>query len=75
MSDPTALFTLASAGTLAVAIAAAAALRGWQGWLDIKRLEIDGGRPRARSSAPPRIEIADLKDRVRRLEAIANGEG
>lgn len=73
MSDPTALFTLASAGTLGIAIAAAAALRGWQGWLDIKRLQIDGSRPAAPRGAPPRIEIADLRDRVRRLEAIANG--
>ena len=55
-------------------IAIVAALKGWQGWLDIKRLEIargvgDGIMP----SGGGRIEIADLKERVRKLEAIAAG--
>jgi len=55
-------------------IAIVAALKGWQGWLEIKRLEIargigDGIMP----SGGGRIEIADLKERVRKLEAIAAG--
>ena len=55
-------------------IAIVAALKGWQGWLEIKRMEIargvgDGVMP----SGGGRIEIADLKERVRKLEAIAAG--
>ena len=49
-------------------------LKGWRGWLELKRLEIDrghGAAPVARAGG--RIEIADLKERVRNLEAIAAG--
>lgn len=70
MTEPTTLVIFAAAGTLAVLAAAAALLRAWQGWLDLRRLEISRySTPRA----PRRIEIADLRDRVRRLEAIADG--
>jgi len=51
-----------------------AALKGWQGWLELKRLELTQGCTQV---APPstggRIEIADLRERVRKLEAIAAG--
>ena len=51
-----------------------AALKGWQGWLELKRFEIT--HDTADHKLPPasgRIEIADLKERVRKLEAIAAG--
>lgn len=70
MTHPT-LLVFAFAATLALALISAAALRGWQGWLELRRLELDGGR-----SAPARArkpELIELRDRVRRLEAIANG--
>ena len=59
---------------LAIGLAAVAGLRGWQAWLDYKRLELaaqtgDHGLP----PATGRIELADLKERVRKLEAIAAG--
>ncbi len=72
MSDPATLFVLAAAATTAVAIAVAAALKGWRDWLDLKRQQLANARgPRA--PVPQRIELADLRERVRRLEAIANG--
>ena len=53
------------------------ALKGWQGWLDYKRLELASHHGAGSDySVPPaggRIELADLKDRVRKLEAIAAG--
>jgi hypothetical protein len=53
----------------------AAALRGWHGWLELKRLELTGGgarTPDARTgSMAERIELADLKERIRKLESIA----
>jgi hypothetical protein len=55
-------------------VTAAALLRGWRGWLDLKRAEID--LRHAGATPPPagaRIEIADLKERIRKLEAIAAG--
>jgi len=53
-----------------------AGLKGWQGWLELKRLELTQG---CGQIAPPatstgnRIELADLRERVRKLEAIAAG--
>lgn len=72
MSDPMAIVTLASSGVVATGIAAFAGLRGWQGWLDLKRLELAGNRQEPRSPAMERIEMADLKERIRKLEAIAS---
>ena len=60
-------------------------LRGWQGWLALKERELERVTVSLRNSpleiedrnidgsGMARIEIADLKERIRRLEAIANG--
>jgi Tfp pilus assembly PilM family ATPase len=64
---------LAGFGLAALGIAVFAALRGWQGWLDLKRMELAGqSRQEGRGPAMERIEVADLKERVRKLEAIAS---
>lgn len=74
MADPTVLIALASAGVAGLGVASAAALRGWNGWLELKRLETTSAGDPSRSSAPhSRVEVSDLKERVRRLEAIASG--
>jgi hypothetical protein len=75
MIDPAALLALVTAALLALGMAAGAALKGWRGWLELRRLEIAGGRRMepAAPSAAGRIELADLKERVRKLEAIASG--
>lgn len=68
--------TILLAGGLAgFLIAVAAMLKGWRGWLELKRAELESRDGRAAASPSPkaRIELADLKERVRRLEAIANG--
>ncbi len=57
-----------------IGLASWAALRGWQGWLELKRFELS--HDAADKGLPPatgRIEIADLRERVRKLEAIAAG--
>ena len=56
MTDPLSIALVGVSMILALMIAALATLRGWQGWLDFKRLE-----------------LADLRERVRKLEAIAAG--
>jgi hypothetical protein len=68
MNDPTALVAFSVSGLLAVGLASAVGLRGWSEWLELRRLELGGRRGR-----PARVEIADLRARVRRLEAIADG--
>ena len=59
---------------LTMGLASVIGLKGWQAWLVYKRLELasqtgDHGLP----PASGRIELADLKERVRKLEAIASG--
>jgi hypothetical protein len=66
------LLTLASSGLAAIGIAAFTGLKGWQGWLDLKRLELAGHSREPRSPTMERIEMADLKERIRKLEAIAS---
>lgn len=75
---------IATCGLIAVIVLAAVTLQGWQGWLALKRqeLEMTTGNHRARTVEPEaqvsrevsaRIELADLRERVRKLEAIASG--
>jgi len=67
---------IAATALLAVAIIALSTLRGWQGWLTLKTRELDLRRPEIEGGAPTgmaRIEMADLKERIRKLEAIAAG--
>ena len=74
MTDPEALLTLATISLLGLVIVSAAGLRAWQGWLELKRFEIT--HDTADHKLPPasgRIELADLRERVRKLEAIAAG--
>lgn len=69
MNDPALLVALSASGLLAVVLTSAAGLRGWSEWLELRRLELGGGR----GGKAPRMEIADLRARIRRLEAIADG--
>ncbi|MCW1402572.1 hypothetical protein OKA06_09610 [Novosphingobium sp. MW5] len=71
----TALLT-AAASLAGLAIVSAAGLRGWNGWLQLKLRELEQNRPDPEAGAPSgmaRIEMADLKERIRKLEAIAAG--
>ncbi len=74
--DPTLIMTGGS--LIGLVVIAASLLRAWQGWLDLKRQELDRTtvRPAAEDGAglgTARIELADLKERIRKLEAIASG--
>lgn len=74
MTDPYFYFGMAVAALAGIAILAFSALRGWNGWLDLKRAELGRrGDDAAPPSAAARIEVADLKERIRKLEAIAAG--
>lgn len=72
MSESMTMITMASFGLVALGIFVLAALKGWQGWLEVKRLELAGHRHQEpRSQAMDMIEMADLKERIRKLESIA----
>jgi hypothetical protein len=69
------LIVAVMAGLAAFLLTVAAMLRAWNGWLELKRSQMASGDGSLRALPNPaqRIEVADLKERVRRLEAIANG--
>jgi hypothetical protein len=71
MTDPASLAALTGSGLLAVGLASAALLKAWHGWLDLRRAEFD--RRGGRKDPGRRPDLADLRARVRRLEAIASG--
>lgn len=68
---------VSAAGLIGLMIATLAALKGWRGWLELKRMELQQAAALSSDVPPPstgsRIEVADLKERVRKLEAIAAG--
>jgi len=53
-----------------------AASRAWRGWLELKRLELEardaGPRP-SEGDVALRIELAAVRERLKRLERIADG--
>lgn len=77
MFEPTT--TLAVAGLIGLGIVALTVLTLWQGWLRLKLTELERhpDPPRRIDSEHPlgitRIELADVKERLRKLEAIAAG--
>ena len=73
MQDMAFTLTIIMSSLLGLLIVAGAALRGWDGWLALKRAEL--GRPVEGVAAmgSTRIEMADPKERIRKLEAIAAG--
>jgi hypothetical protein len=76
MIEQTSILIQAETVIAVTAIICLAALKAWRGWLDLKRLEIASLRPAADTvgrDSGMRIEMADLKERLRKLEAIAIG--
>jgi hypothetical protein len=78
MMDSISLALTGLIGLTALVLSAHFILKGWSGWLDLKKLELASGRPQQDELIPAGsgadlIELADLKARVRKLEAIASG--
>ena len=76
MAEP--VFVIAAAALVGLVVVVAALLRAWQGWLAFKERELErrSGPDREAQIAPlgaARIELSDLKERIRKLEAIASG--
>ncbi len=66
---------IASLGLITIGVFAYTILKLWREWMAFKRAELkqsdNNGQPPV--STMSRIEVADLKERVRKLEAIAAG--
>ena len=66
---------LAATALAITAMICLAAARAWRGWLELKRLEL-GARHDAVVSEDDvglRIELAGVRERLRKLEEIASG--
>jgi hypothetical protein len=81
-SEIVAPLSLAVSLVLVAAIVCGAALAAWRGWISLKRLELEQKRrpapdalhaPEEEADTGTLIEMAAVKERLRRLEAIANG--
>jgi hypothetical protein len=72
--DPVTMGVLALSVLAGMAAASWAGLKAWNGWLELKKMELTQiSGERGLPPATGRIEIADLRERVRKLEAIAAG--
>jgi hypothetical protein len=78
-SAMTTTLILAATALAMTAMVCAAASRAWGGWLDLKRLEL-ASQPPAPSAAEAaedeigrRIELAAVRERLKKLETIAAG--
>ncbi len=70
-------FIWAATARLVTGMLGLVGLQAWRGWLDLRRFEIAQSRSGIDAAPEPtpavRIEMADLKERLRKLEAIATG--
>lgn len=74
MFEPTII--IAGASLIGLVVVCAALLRAWQGWLALKERELsERAKPEEQGSTmgAARIELSDLKERIKKLEAIASG--
>ncbi|MEE1876885.1 hypothetical protein [Altererythrobacter litoralis] len=74
MFEPTLI--IAAASLVGLCVVAFALLKAWQGWLALKQRELDANPREIEAgvgNSAARIEIADLKERIKKLEAIASG--
>jgi hypothetical protein len=73
---PTTTLIFAATALAITAMLCLAASRAWKGWLELKRLELAAraAQPEAaEDSIGVRIELADVRERLKKLEAIASG--
>lgn len=74
MDDSGLILMLSATVLIAIALISMVSLKGFTKWIELKRAEIEIARaPERTAGAGGRIELADLKERIRKLEAIAAG--
>lgn len=78
MLETTNLVVLSASSIVAIAMLGLVWAWSWKGWLELKRHELGGHGAGADEALPVagvgnRIELADLRERVKKLEAIAAG--
>ena len=72
-----AVTVMAAAALIGLVILAHTLLTAWNGWLELKRTELAGtagsGTGSYTGHALGMIDLSDIKERLRKLEAIAAG--
>jgi len=73
MDQAMAMAAMGGFGLAALGLVSWAMLKAWHGWLELKRLELTNGPTRIATEGgmAERIEMADLKERIRKLESLA----
>ncbi|MEP7349334.1 MAG: hypothetical protein ABI668_05200 [Sphingorhabdus sp.] len=74
--DPNFYLIIGAFALTCVAMVSTISLRGWRDWIALKHAELQVHQQSGEIAAPStasRIEVADLKERVKKLEAIAAG--
>ncbi len=82
MVPPDSLVILSAAALTGLAVLSAVFAWSWKAWLDLRRHALDAGQGSGHSDAyargdvpavANRIDLADLRERIKKLEAIAAG--
>jgi hypothetical protein len=76
MSDIATALVWVGGALAGVTILCLSGLKAWHGWLELRRDELAAGQSdeeQARPEMGARIEMADVRERLRKLEAIARG--
>lgn len=74
MSPADSLLILSTAALLALALLGGVFAWSWKAWLDLQRHQLDRSPPKGDLPAVTnRIDLADLRERIKKLEAIAAG--
>ncbi len=67
------LVILSTASLIGLGLLTGLAAWAWAGWLKLRTHELDQRRGEMMPAVGQRIDLADLKERIRKLEAIAAG--
>ena len=67
------LLILSTSALLALGVVTAAGAWSWKGWLQLRYRQLDLAGPPELPAVAARIDLADMKERIKKLEAIAAG--
>ena len=74
--DPNFYIIIGAFALTCVAVVSTLSLRGWRDWIALKHAELQAHQQVGEIAMPStvsRIDVADLKERVKKLEEIAAG--